>query len=64
MKSKQFDKNNKLSLDKKTIAKLDQSTLSSVNGGNEAGTTWETTTTTSLIPGTEWTMFTTFTTAY
>ena len=64
MKSKQFDKNNKLSLDKKTIAKLDQSALSSVNGGNEAGTTWSTTTTATVIPGTEWTAFTTFTTAY
>jgi hypothetical protein len=40
MKQKKLIKGNKISIDKKTIAKLDQSSLSSINGGNEAaGTT-------------------------
>jgi hypothetical protein len=65
MKPQQFNKNNKLSIDKKTIARLDQSSLSSLNGGNEAaGTTATSVTVTSFVPTTQTSTATTVTTIY
>ncbi|MBE5320465.1 class I lanthipeptide [Pedobacter sp. MR2016-19] len=58
MKSKQLNKNNKFNLDKKTIAKLDQSALGSLNGGAQnmvttfdIPTSIDSPTTTSFVPG-------------
>ncbi|WP_443945792.1 class I lanthipeptide [Pedobacter sp. AW1-32] len=65
-------KNNKLNIDRKTIAKLDQSAMASLNGGgaaaeqevDNAGTTATFWTVTSLIPTTQTTTATTVTTIY